>query len=169
MTNSIAFLDRDGVLNVDKGYVHKKIDFEWIEGAIETIRFLNKNNYLVIVVTNQAGIGRGYYSEKDVNELHAFMNSELSNHCASIDDFFFSPYHPEGIFQHYKNLEYLRKPNTGMLELAVKKWGINKSKSFLVGDMKHDIDCAKSFGIKSFLFNQNNLYNFLIPKLVSFL
>ena len=88
MTNSIAFLDRDGVLNVDTGYVYKKSEFEWTEGAIETVKFLNQNNFLVIVVTNQAGIGRGYYTEEDVNKLHDFMNEELGKYCASIDDFF---------------------------------------------------------------------------------
>ena len=165
MCKPIAFFDRDGVLNTDKGYVYKPKDFEWINGSIKTIKYLNDKDYLVIVVTNQAGIGRGYYEESDVNKLHKFMNLELLKHNALINYFFYSPYHPDGINQNYKSLAYLRKPETGMLELASKKWGIDKSKSFMVGDMPHDIKCARKFGIESFLFNEKNLFDFLIPKL----
>jgi len=165
MCKPIAFFDRDGVLNIDKGYVYKPKDFEWIDGSIKTIKYLNDKDYLVIVITNQAGIGRGYYEESDVNKLHKFMNLELLQYNALINDFFYSPYHPDGINQNFKPLAYLRKPEIGMLELACKKWGIDKSKSFMVGDMPHDIECAKKFGIKSFLFNDKNLFDFLIPKL----
>ena len=95
MCKPIAFFDRDGVLNIDKGYVYKPKDFEWIDGSIKTIKYLNDKDYLVIVITNQAGIGRGYYEESDVNKLHKFMNLELLQYNALINDFFYSPYHPD--------------------------------------------------------------------------
>ena len=84
-----AFLDRDGVINKDTGYLYKSKDFRWIDGAIEALKILKKNNFLIIVITNQSGVGRGFYSEKQVNDLHIWINKQLINHKVEIDDFFF--------------------------------------------------------------------------------
>lgn len=155
MLRPAAFLDRDGTLNVDKGYVHKIEQFEWIETAKESIKFLNDKNYLVFVITNQSGIGRGYYADSDVVKLHNYMNQDLKKISAKIDDFFYSPYHPEGIENKYNHLKNLRKPNIGMLELAFCKWNIDKDKSFMIGNMPHDVECGNRFGIQSYLYNNN--------------
>ena len=88
MKKPAVFLDRDGVLNKDKKYVHKISDFEWIEGAKQSIKLLNKKGYFIFVVTNQSGIARGFYSEEDVWHLHKYINIELSKIHAKIDDFF---------------------------------------------------------------------------------
>ncbi len=160
MSKPAAFLDRDGVLNIEKGYVHKIEDFEWIKGSKEAIKYLNEKGYYVFVVTNQSGISRGYYSLKDVEKLHLHMNNELRSSKAIINDFFISPYHPSNT-NLYSNLSHLRKPNTGMLELAELKWKINKRKSFMIGDKDTDIMCAKNYGIKGFLFEEENLLNFI--------
>ena len=90
MLKPAVFFDRDGVLNVEKGYVYKISDFEWMKGAKEAIKYLNEADYLVFVVTNQSGISRNYYSEQDVLELHQYMANELSKVNARIDEFFYS-------------------------------------------------------------------------------
>ena len=160
MLRPAAFLDRDGVINKEKGYLYKIDDFEWIEGAKESIKYLNDNGYYVFVVTNQSGIAKGLYSEKDVNLLHNYINSELQIISAHIDEFFFSPFHPDNS-KEYLHLSHLRKPEIGMLELAESKWAIDKSKSFLIGDKNSDIECAKNFLIRGHLFKKGNLLNFI--------
>jgi D-glycero-D-manno-heptose 1,7-bisphosphate phosphatase len=167
MLNPTAFLDRDGVINIDKGYVYKIDDFEWMPDSKEAIKFLKKKNYLVIVVTNQSGISREYYNEHDVDVLHGYINNELRQFGAKVDDFYFSPFHPEVNNKKYEHLSHLRKPNTGMLELAKKKWNIDKSKSFMIGDKLSDIDCASRFGIGGHLYEGGSLLEF-VKKLEDF-
>ena len=150
-----VFFDRDGTLNIDKGYVYRTTDFKWNEGAREAIKYLNDKNYYIFVVTNQSGIGRGYFSENDVITLHNFIKKDLKSISAKIDDFFYSPYHPKGINNNYDHLSNLRKPKTGMLELAEQKWNIDKSKSFMIGDKESDVECGRNYGIKSFLFDNS--------------
>ena len=160
MLKPAAFLDRDGVINKEKEYVYKVEDFDWIDGAKESIKYLNDNNFYVFVVTNQSGIARGYYNESDVTLLHDYINDELKNLEAHIDEFFISPYHPDNPNE-YSHLSHLRKPETGMLDLAANRWAIDKSKSFLIGDKNSDIECAKNFLIRGHLFKKGNLLNFI--------
>ena len=84
-----CFLDRDGVINHDIGYLHRAADFRWIEGAIEAIKYLKKHNFLIIVISNQSGVERGFYKKEDVIKLHDWINKELKKNKTSIDDFFF--------------------------------------------------------------------------------
>ena len=160
MLRPAAFLDRDGVINKEKGYLYKIDDFEWIEGAKESIKYLNDNGYYVFVVTNQSGIAKGYYSEEDVIYLHNYINNELKTINAHIDEFFFSPFHPDNK-KDYSDLSHLRKPDTGMLDLAAAKWSIDKSKSFLIGDKDTDIESAEKFLIRGHLFRNGNLLKFI--------
>ncbi len=160
MLKPAAFLDRDGVINKDIGYLYKIDEFEWILGAREAIKYLNSKNYYVFIITNQSGIAKGYYSEKDVIALHEYINNELKTINAHIDDFFFSPYHPDNS-KEYLNLSHLRKPETGMLDLAVNKWPIDKSNSFLIGDEATDMECAKRFSIRGYLFKSGDLLKFI--------
>ena len=155
-----VFFDRDGVLNVERGYTYRISDFIWIDGAIEAIKYFNDQNFYVFVVTNQSGISKGIYSEKHVENLHRYMNTELIKHESKIDDFFYSPYHPD-YHEKFPHLSHLRKPNTGMLESAHDKWKFDKSKSFLIGDNYSDLKCAESFGIESYLFRDGNLFDFV--------
>ena len=157
MLKPAAFLDRDGVINIEKGYVYKVEDFEWVHEAKEAIKYLNSNNYHVFVVTNQSGISRGYYTKKDVENLHNYINRELYKINAHIDEFYYSPYHPDSDNKEYKTMAHLRKPETGMLELAEKQWKIIKDESFMIGDMPHDIECAKRFGINGHIFKGGSL------------
>tara|TARA_B110000483_G_C17991458_1_gene463654 strand:+ start:352 stop:852 length:501 start_codon:yes stop_codon:yes gene_type:complete len=160
MLKPAAFFDRDGVINKEKGYIHKISDFEWVEGAKDSIKYLNENGYYVFVITNQSGIARGYYSESDVILLHEYITKELKSVSAHIDEFFFSPYHPQNT-RDYLHLAHLRKPNVGMLELAASKWSFDKPKSFLIGDKSTDIECAKNFSIRGHLFKDGNLLDFI--------
>ena len=147
MLRPAIFLDRDGVINKDKGYIYKIDDFEWVEGAKESIKYLNDKGYYIFVVTNQSGIARGYYTIQDVILLHNYISDELNTIKAHIDEFFISPYHPINTNE-YLHLSHLRKPETGMLDLAANKWSIDKSKSFLIGDKSTDMECAENFRIK---------------------
>ena len=152
-----CFLDRDGVINKDFGYVATKKRFIWNKGVKQAIKFLNNNNYYVVVVTNQAGVARGFYKEKDVIFLHNWINSILHSYGAYIAKFYFSPFHQHGVVKRYKKKSIMRKPSPGMLLKAEKDLFILKTKSFLIGDKFSDLKAAKKFGIKSFLV-KNNLY-----------
>jgi D-glycero-D-manno-heptose 1,7-bisphosphate phosphatase len=160
-----AFLDRDGVLNEDTGYVHRADQVRWIEGALETVRWLNDSGYLVFVVTNQAGIARGLYSEEHVDSLHGWMSAELRNHGAHIDCIEYCPFHPEGTVERYKRVSELRKPAPGMIRKLLSEWPIDASQSFLVGDRETDIEAAAAAGIRGHLFAGGNLFDF-VTKLV---
>ena len=155
-----CFMDRDGVINVEKGYLFKEKDFEWIDGAIDAIKYLTDKGYLTFVVTNQSGIARGYYTENDVIRLHKFINSELEKRGTRINEFFYSPFHPE-FSDKFVELSHLRKPDIGMLEIAFQKWNFDISKSFMIGDQDTDIICANKFGIKGLLYKSGNLLEFI--------
>jgi len=156
--NPAVFLDRDGVINVDKGYVHKQADFEWMTGACEAIKYANDNGFLVIVVTNQSGIARGYYTEEDVQALHAWMNQHLAERGAKIDAFYYSPYHPDGTIREYRRVSDCRKPQPGMLLQAFADWPIDKAQSFLIGDNEKDMAAATQAGILGYLFGGDDLH-----------
>tara|TARA_Y100000768_G_C23906095_1_gene647608 strand:- start:493 stop:990 length:498 start_codon:yes stop_codon:yes gene_type:complete len=161
MSKPAIFLDRDGVINVDKKYVYKISDFEWIQGSKKAIKYIKDRNYYVFVVTNQSGITRGYYNERDVEILHNYINKELRKIDTQIDEFFYSPYHPEISNLKYENMQHLRKPNTGMLELAQKKWKFDKQNTLMIGDSASDMECAKNYGIKGLLFESGSLLEFI--------
>ena len=166
----IAFLDRDGVLNASKiknGYVGFIKDFKWIPGAKKVIKFLKKNGFKVVIVTNQSGIARGYFSIKDVYKLHRYLNDELIKFGTSVDKIYFCPYHKDGIVKKYKKNSILRKPRIGMFLKASKVWNIDKKKSFMIGDQITDIEFAKGARIQGYLFNHKNLYEFFKKKILS--
>jgi D,D-heptose 1,7-bisphosphate phosphatase len=148
--NKVVFFDRDGVLNKDTGYVHKSKDFIWLNGAKKAIKYLNNNNYKIIIITNQSGIGRGYYKEKNVVALHRWINKDLKKIKAKIDDFYFCPFHYKNGIGKYKKRSFDRKPNPGMIFKAIKKWNVNKERSFMVGDSLNDKIAAKRANIKFF-------------------
>ena len=150
--NKAAFLDRDGTLNEDTGYLHKIKDFRWIKGAVNALRILKKNNFLIIVVTNQSGVSRGFYSENDIKKLHKWMNQQLLKYDLMIDDFFFATDLPNN-----NNINSRRKPSPAMLNEAVEKYNLDKNKCFMLGDKQTDVEAAKNAQIKGFLFKENDL------------
>ena len=156
------FLDRDGVLNEDQGYVHRWEDFRWIEGAKEAVAAFNRAGWLVIVVTNQSGVGRGYYTEADMHALHARMGEELAAAGGRIDAFYHAPHHPDAKHEAYRHPDPPdRKPNPGMILKALSEWPINREASILVGDKPSDLEAAARAGIRGVLFPGGNLDTFL--------
>ncbi|HXW28137.1 MAG TPA: HAD-IIIA family hydrolase, partial [Xanthobacteraceae bacterium] len=129
-----AFLDRDGVLNVDHGYVFRPRQLTWIPGAVDAVKWLNDRGYYVFVITNQAGVARGYFTEDDVRRFHAHLAGELRSAGASIDDFRFCPHHPEAIVTSYRAACHWRKPQPGMILDLLQHWPIVIHRSFVVGD-----------------------------------
>jgi len=156
-----VFLDRDGVLNVDHGYVHRPEQVEWIPGAIETVRRLNDLGYRVVVITNQAGVAHGHYGEDSVHALHAWMRDQLAARGAIIDAFYHCPYHPEGRVAQFRRHHVDRKPGPGMILRACVDFAIDKDASFLIGDKETDVAAARAAGIPGFLFGGGNLLRFL--------
>lgn len=148
-----AFLDRDGVLNVDRDYVHRIDQLEWIDGAAEAIKLLNDAGYLVIVVTNQSGVARGFYEEAAIGVLHAHMQSWLAARGARIDAFYYCPHHPDGKIKRFAITCACRKPGIGMLEQAAADRPIDRARSFMIGDKDVDVQAATAFGIRSAKFD----------------
>jgi D-glycero-D-manno-heptose 1,7-bisphosphate phosphatase len=143
MGQAAVFLDRDGTINVDKGYVHKIEDWEWLPGAAEAIRSINRLALPVIVVTNQAGIARGYYDEAAVHALHARVDSDLAKQGARIDAYYYCPHHPE--YGSSRDCQ-CRKPRPGMLLQARDQLGLDLERSFMVGDKMSDMQAARAAG-----------------------
>jgi len=156
-----VFLDRDGVLNVDKGYLYRREDFEWMPGAIAAVKRLNGMGYLVFVVTNQSGVARGYYRENDVTALHAWMNGQLGLHGARIDKFYYCPHHTEGSVPEYATACECRKPLPGLILAAFAEWDVDRARSFLVGDKDSDLAAAAAAGIRGYKFAGGDLDEFI--------
>ena len=154
------FFDRDGVLNVDRGYVGKLDRFEWIEGAPQAIGLANRRGFLVFVVTNQSGIARGYYDEASVEALHAHMRRELSFIDAHIDEFRYCPHFPGGRPPYAVDCD-CRKPKPGMIVDLLSRWDVDPDRSLLVGDKESDIEAAIAAGIRGRRFRGGNLRSFL--------
>jgi len=155
-------LDRDGVINVNKGYVGFKKDFIFNKGAIKAIKFLNDNNYNIFVISNQSGIARGYFADKDVKRLHDYLRNILTKNFSFINKIYYSPYHIDGIIKKYKKKSSCRKPGIKLFKILCREWCIkNKNFIIMIGDQKSDIEFAKNANIKSAFFNGENLYSFI--------
>ncbi len=141
------FLDRDGVINREIDYLHRIEDFEFIPGTFATCRFFQDRGYHLIVITNQAGIGRGYYSEADFHKLNHWMLAQFQVHNVHITATYFSPYHPTAGIGPYRCDHPDRKPNPGMLHRAQKDCQIDLSESILVGDKESDIQAGLAAGL----------------------
>jgi len=153
-----AFLDRDGVLNVDRGYVHRLEDLEWIEGAQAAVGRLNAAGYLVLVVTNQSGIGRGYYDEAALDAVHAKMRADFAAAGGRIDAFYACPFHPDAAEDRYRHPDHPdRKPNPGLILKGIEDWGVDPAASFLVGDKPSDMEAARRAGVTGHLFGGGDL------------
>ncbi|WIG49948.1 MULTISPECIES: HAD family hydrolase [unclassified Afipia] len=156
-----AFLDRDGVINLDDAYVGTRDRLRWMPGVTDAIRKLNDAGYYVFVFTNQSGVARGFFSEDDVRTLHNWMRGELMRDGARIDDFRYCPHHPDGVVPRYTRECNWRKPQAGMILDLMKHWPVAKDRSFVVGDKQRDLDAGTAAGIKGYLYNGDNLSDFI--------
>ena len=151
------FLDRDGVINYDYGYVFKYKNFKFREGVLKGLKYLIKKNYYIFIVTNQAGIGKNIYSEKDFICLHKKLNENLSKSNIFIDDIQYSPYHIKAKIKKYKKKSLMRKPGNMMIEKIKLNWDIDLNKSFMIGDKITDFYAAKKSKLR-FFYAENNFY-----------
>ena len=159
------FLDRDGVLNHDHGYVGSPDRFDWIDGARETIRHATDNGWHVFIVTNQSGIARGFYSEADVDALLAWIQSACLAAGGTIDDARYCPYHPEAPLSAYRRDSACRKPAPGMLNDLIRAWSLDPGRCLMIGDQITDIEAAEAAGIPGHRFTGTNLADFALSLL----
>lgn len=145
--NRALLLDRDGVINHDSGYTSSVENFSFIDGIFDLCRAAKRLGYLLIVVTNQAGIGRGYYLEQDFFTLTEWMRERFEAEGAPITDVFYCPHHPEHGIGRYKKDSFNRKPSPGMLLSAAETHGLDLARSIMIGDKDSDMQAARKAGV----------------------
>jgi D-glycero-D-manno-heptose 1,7-bisphosphate phosphatase len=144
MKNRAVFLDRDGTINEDFGFVHEVERFKFIPGSIEGLQLISRKGYKVIVVTNQSGIGRGYYTEEDFRRVKEYMLEELAKHYITIDHIYYCPHNP-------KDKCECRKPKVKFIKEAEKRFNLDLQKCYVVGDKTADIKMGENAGCKTIL------------------
>ncbi|MDO4267649.1 MAG: HAD family hydrolase [Eubacteriales bacterium] len=147
----VIFLDRDGTINEEVHYLFRREDLRIIPGVPAALRRLKEQGYRLVVVTNQAGVGRGYYREEDVKDLHLYMNELLQAEGAEIDGFFYCPHHPVYGIGAYKQVCRCRKPDVGMFEMAERLFDVDKAASWMVGDKETDLAAGRNYGVRTAL------------------
>ena len=153
--NKAIFLDRDGTINVEKHYLYKIEDFEFLPGVIEALKKFQDAGYLLIIITNQSGIGRGYYTEKDFQELNSWMINSLKEQRVYITDVYFCPHLPDALVEQYRKECNCRKPKLGMYEKAVIDHHISLAKSYAIGDKIRDCAICERTECKGFLISDH--------------
>ena len=149
MANKAIFLDRDGTINVDHSYVHKIDDFQFIEGVGKALKQLQDKGYLLVLVTNQSGIARGYFSEAQFHQLTEWMDWSLDeDYGVVLDGIYYCPHHPEGKGEFKADCD-CRKPKAGMFLEAIKDLNIDPTQSYMVGDKLEDLLAAEAAGVKT--------------------
>ena len=159
------FLDRDGVINIDHGYVGTRERFDFTQGAREAIACATAQGWRVFVVTNQSGVARGHYTEADVRALHTWMTAEIAVAGGRIDDIRFCPFHPQAQVEKYRRVSDWRKPAPGMILDLLRVWKLNPANALLIGDQDTDLQAAAAAGIRGKKFLGGNLEAFLRPLL----
>ena len=142
-----VFIDRDGTINEQRGYVNHLSRFRLLPGAGKAISLLNKSNRIVVVTSNQSGIARGYFPLELVEEIHEVMRGELGKAGAHVDEIYYCPHHPDGIVPEYSKECRCRKPKTGLIEKARSEFDIDMERSYVIGDRWNDIEFASNAGL----------------------
>lgn len=149
MTNKIVFLDRDGTIIEEMGYINHFSRIRPLPEAIEAIKLFRQYGFKVVVLTNQAGVARGYFSEEALIEMNNYMLQRFENSGARIDALYYCPHHPEGKVEKYRIDCNCRKPKTGLIEKAVKELNLRLDKAWMIGDRMSDVELAKNAGIEA--------------------
>lgn len=149
--DKVIFFDRDGTINEEVNYLYRTEELVILPGVPEAIRLLREDGYRIVVVTNQAGVARGYYTCREVEKLHDYLNEVLKKEGAWIDHFFYCPHHPVYGIGAYKRVCRCRKPETGMLLMAEQYYEIDKENSYMIGDKLLDVEAGRRYGVKGIL------------------
>lgn len=155
MNRKAVFLDRDGTINIEKNYLYNIEDFEFISGVIESLKLLQDAGFLLFIITNQSGIARGYYTEKEFNDLNDWMLDFLENRGIHISKVYYCPHLPEAKEVKYRKNCNCRKPALGMYEQAMREFDIDMSESFSIGDKFRDCVVCQTYDCKGFLIGNN--------------
>lgn len=147
MSKPAVFIDRDGVINVDRGYVHKRDDFEYIDGVFNALKKCKDMGYLLVLVTNQSGIARGMFTEEQFETLTEWMDWNFAENDIDFDGIYYCPHHPEATVEQYKEVCDCRKPNPGMFISAQTFLDIDMENSVMIGDKKEDMMAAQAAGV----------------------
>lgn len=154
-----VFLDRDGVINHDSGYVYKASELSFIDGVFDACYALQKAGYALVVVTNQSGVARGFYTERDVIVLHEWMHREFWAHDVNIDQFYFCPHHKvDGLGDYRKDCQ-CRKPKPGMLLKASEDFALDLSQSIMIGDRESDVIVGQNAGVRKTVWISSSEHN----------
>ncbi|MBE9467666.1 MAG: HAD family hydrolase [Bacteroidetes bacterium] len=162
--NKAIFLDRDGVINSDKGhyYIYRVEDFKINEGIVESLQKFQENNFLLIIISNQGGISKGIYTKKNVEEVHDYLKNNLKKQNVELTEIYYCPHHSS-------NEKCLcRKPDTLMLEKAIARFNIDISSSFLIGDGERDIEAGKKIGLQTIKINANENISKYCKKIINY-
>ncbi|MCQ2362355.1 MAG: HAD family hydrolase [Acidaminococcaceae bacterium] len=161
MPNKAVLFDRDGTLNIDTGYLHKREEFRWTPEAPLALVWLKQHGYDIYVITNQSGIARGYFTLEDMQSLHQFMNDDLSHKGVEIKKFYFCPHYKEGKVQEYAVDCECRKPKPGLVLQCLKENNLAPENCVMIGDMPKDVECAEAAGIKGYQYQGGSLLEFV--------
>lgn len=157
-----VFLDRDGVLNIDHGYVHDPARLEWIAGAREAVAAMVAADLKVLVVTNQSGVGRGYFDELALDRFHAAMQDQLAELGGRIDAFYHCPFHELAVIDAYRVADHPdRKPNPGMVLRGLADWNLRPEEAVIIGDRHIDVEAGARAGVPGYLFKGGDLRAFV--------
>jgi D-glycero-D-manno-heptose 1,7-bisphosphate phosphatase len=167
LSRPALFLDRDGVLNHDHGYVGFVEHWDWVDGALDAVKLATDLGWHVFIVTNQSGIARGLYTEDNAKDLLAWVSDQARLHGGTIDDWRYCPYHPEGTVPEYRRQSDWRKPGPGMIKSLIDDWQLAPGSCIMVGDQQSDAEAAEAAGIRSALFRGGNLRDFIAPLLTA--
>lgn len=157
------FLDRDGVINIDHGYIGSQDRFDWVDGALDAIRCATEAGWHVFIVTNQSGVARGLFDEAAVHDLLDWISDQARAAGGTIDDARYCPFHPDAVVQTYRQTHPWRKPLPGMLLDLIQAWELDPSRTVMIGDQATDMQAAAAAGVTGYLFRGGNLLSFLQP------